>query len=139
MSLGSIRLKACYIKKSHDAQYNAEVEERIRRIAAEELGKDTKSAQGAASDNPDVDSLMEEAIKVVIEAGQASTSMLQRRLKVGYARAGRMIDDMEQMGIVGPYQGSKARDVLMTYNEWLERNHVMDIPQDDDYNSDEEF
>ena len=128
-----------YIKKSHDAQYNAEVEERIRRIAAEELGKDTKSAQGAASDNPDVDSLMEEAIKVVIEAGQASTSMLQRRLKVGYARAGRMIDDMEQMGIVGPYQGSKARDVLMTYNEWLERNHVMDIPQDDDYNSDEEF
>ena len=128
-----------YIKKSHDAQYNAEVEERIRRIAAEELGKDNKATQSAASDNPDVDSLMEEAIKVVIEAGQASTSLLQRRLKVGYARAGRMVDDMEQMGIVGPHQGSKARDVLMTYNEWLERNHVMDIPQDDDYNSEEEF
>ncbi len=132
-----------YIKKSHDAQYNAEVEERIRRIAAEELGKDAKGAQSANSDNPDVDSLMEEAIKVVIEAGQASTSLLQRRLKVGYARAGRMIDDMEQMGIVGPHQGSKARDVLMTYNEWLERNHIMDVPQDsdynDEYNSDEEL
>ncbi len=129
-----------YIKKSHDAQYNAEVEERIRRIAAEELGKDAKgNNSSSASDNPDVDSLMEEAIKVVIEAGQASTSLLQRRLKVGYARAGRMIDDMEQMGIVGPHQGSKARDVLMTYNEWLERNHVLDVPHEDDFNSEEEF
>ncbi|MBQ4129630.1 MAG: DNA translocase FtsK 4TM domain-containing protein [Ruminococcus sp.] len=132
-----------YIKKSHDAQYNTEVEERIRRIAAEELGKGAKDAPSASNDTPDVDSLMEEAIKVVVEAGQASTSLLQRRLKVGYARAGRMIDDMEQMGIVGPHQGSKARDVLLTYNEWLERNHVMDVPQggsyDDDYNSEEEF
>ncbi len=129
-----------YIKKSHDAQYNAEVEERIRRIAAEELGKDAKGGQAtAANDNPDVDSLMEEAIKVVIEAGQASTSLLQRRLKVGYARAGRMVDDMEQMGIVGPHQGSKARDVLMTYNEWLERNNMLDISQNDYDNSEEEF
>ena len=68
---------------------------------------------------------MEEAIQFVIESGQASTSMLQRRLKVGYARAGRMIDDMEQLGIVGPHQGSKPRDVLMTYNEWLERRNVL--------------
>ncbi len=129
-----------YIKKSHDAQYNAEVEERIRKIAAEELGKDAKGgAQSASSDNPDVDSLMEEAIKVVVEAGQASTSLLQRRLKVGYARAGRMIDDMEQMGIVGPHQGSKARDVLLTYNQWLERNHVLDVHVDDEQISEEEF
>ena len=68
---------------------------------------------------------MEDAIQFVIESGQASTSMLQRRLKVGYARAGRMIDDMEQLGIVGPHQGSKPRDVLMTYNEWLERRNVL--------------
>ena len=129
-----------YIKKSHDAQYNAEVEERIRRIAAEELGKNAKeNTSSASADAPDVDSLMEEAIKVVIEAGQASTSLLQRRLKVGYARAGRMIDDMEQMGIVGPHQGSKARDVLMTYSEWLERNHVMDVHSDDSQISEEEY
>lgn len=128
-----------YIKKSHDAQYNSEVEERIRRIAAEELGKGAKdTAPQSAGDNPDVDSLMEEAIKIVVEAGQASTSLLQRRLKVGYARAGRMIDDMEQMGVVGPHQGSKARDVLMTYNQWLERNNVLDIKTNDDY-SEEEF
>ena len=67
---------------------------------------------------------MDEAVKCVIELGQASTSLLQRRLKVGYARAGRMIDDMEQMGVVGPHQGSKPRDVLMTYNEWLERRNI---------------
>ena len=113
-----------FIKKSHQANYNNEVEEKIRKIASEELNGNGKSkADPASDDNADVDPMMEEAIKTVIDAGQASTSLLQRRLKVGYARAGRMIDDMEQMGIVGPHQGSKARDVLMTYNEWLERNN----------------
>ena len=73
---------------------------------------------------------MEEAIQCVIEAGQASTSLIQRRLKVGYARAGRMIDDMEQLGVVGPHQGSKPRDVLMTYNEWLERRNVLQNRED---------
>ena len=67
--------------------------------------------------------ILEEAIRIVIEAGQASTSMIQRRMKVGYARAGRMIDDMEQLGVVGPHQGSKPREVLMTYSQWLERNN----------------
>ncbi len=122
-----------FIKKSHQAEYNAEIEDKIRKIASEELnGKGGAKDSGAASSNaPDTDSMMEEAIKIVIEAGQASTSLLQRRLKVGYARAGRMIDDMEQMGIVGPHQGSKPRDVLMTYNEWLERNNVMGSPSDE--------
>lgn len=121
-----------FIKKSHQAEYNAEIEDKIRKIAAEDLnGKGGgKDSGGAASNAPDVDQMMEEAIKVVIEAGQASTSLLQRRLKVGYARAGRMIDDMEQMGIVGPHQGSKPRDVLMTYNEWLERSNILGSPDD---------
>ena len=122
-----------FIKKSHQAEYNAEIEDKIRKIASEELngkGSKDKDSSAASSNAPDTDSMMEEAIKVVIEAGQASTSLLQRRLKVGYARAGRMIDDMEQMGIVGPHQGSKPRDVLMTYNEWLERNNVLGSPDD---------
>ena len=66
-----------------------------------------------------------EVLKCVIDAGQASTSLIQRRLKGGYARAGRMIDDMEQLGVVGPHQGSKPREVLMTYQQWLERNNVL--------------
>ena len=116
-----------YIKKAYSAQYNSEIEEKIKRIAAEEIaqGKKSGDSDSASDEGLDVDSKMEEAIKCVIEAGQASTSLLQRRLKVGYARAGRMIDDMEQMGVVGPHQGSKPRDVLMTYNEWLERRNAL--------------
>lgn len=113
-----------YIKKSSSAQYNAEIEEKIKRIAAEEITQG-KKGDDRGSDDIEIDSKMEDAIKCVIEAGQASTSLLQRRLKVGYARAGRMIDDMEQMGVVGPHQGSKPRDVLMTYNEWLEHRNIM--------------
>ena len=111
-----------YIKKAYSAQYNSEIEEKIKRIAAEEIAQGKKSSDSDSAS----DSKMEEAIKCVIEAGQASTSLLQRRLKVGYARAGRMIDDMEQMGVVGPHQGSKPRDVLMTYNEWLERRNALE-------------
>ena len=121
-----------FLKKSHTAEYNKEIEDKIRRIAAEELnGAKAKDSGVSPGNAPEVDSMMEEAIKFVIESGQASTSMLQRRFKVGYARAGRMIDDMEQMGIVGPHQGPKPRDVLMTYNEWLERNNMLGSPDPD--------
>ena len=81
-------------------------------------------AEHTGEENGDSDSsdpMMNEAIKCVVEAGQASTSLLQRRLRLGYARAGRLIDEMEQMGIVGPHEGSKPRAVLMTYQQYLER------------------
>jgi S-DNA-T family DNA segregation ATPase FtsK/SpoIIIE len=106
-----------YIKKSNQVEYNAEIEEKVRRIAGEDQISGRPSST-STSEPPDT--MMEEAIKIVVEAGQASTSLLQRRLKVGYARAGRMIDDMEQMGIVGPHKGDKPRDVLITYNEWID-------------------
>lgn len=115
-----------YTKKMHKEAYNAEIEEKIRRITAEEINTKGKADQrnGEAENDEEHDPLIEEAIKCVIEAGQASTSMLQRRIKVGYARAGRMIDEMEQMGVVGAYQGSKPREVLMTYQQWLERSNL---------------
>ena len=137
-----IRVQGCYasdeeiegvtafVKNSAKAEYNAEIEENIKRIEAEGIGNKKKDSGGEDGDDINLDSKMEEAIQFVIESGQASTSMLQRRLKVGYARAGRMIDDMEQLGIVGPHQGSKPRDVLMTYNEWLERRNVLQNSQD---------
>ncbi len=112
-----------FIKNQNKAQYNEDIEEQIRRITAEDLDAKSKGSGDETDDEIQVDSKMEEAIKCVIDAGQASTSLLQRRLKVGYARAGRMIDDMEQMGIVGPHQGAKPRDVLITYQDWLERNN----------------
>ncbi len=115
-----------FIKKSSKAEYNQQAEEEIRRIAAEEIAQGKKGkADSGDGGGLQIDDKMEEAIQCVIEAGQASTSLIQRRLKVGYARAGRMIDDMEQLGVVGPHQGPKPRDVLMTYNEWLERRNVL--------------
>ena len=60
------------------------------------------------------------AIEVVVEAGIASTSLLQRRLKLGYARAARIVDEMEQRGIVGPFEGSKPRQVLISKERWME-------------------
>lgn len=120
-----------YIKKSYSAQYNSEIEEKIKRIAAEEIASGKKGSDSSSNDDGlNIDSKMDEAIRCVIEAGQASTSLIQRRLKVGYARAGRMIDDMEQLGVVGPHQGSKPRDVLMTYNEWLERRNAIQNRED---------
>ena len=130
-----------YTKKMHKAAYNTEIEEKIRRIAAEEINSKDKSSDSRENEGDEEhDSMIEDAIKCVLEAGQASTSMLQRRLKVGYARAGRMIDEMEQMGVVGPYQGSKPREVLMTYNQWLERSNLKfdKVPQSGAVNNEEE-
>lgn len=108
-----------YIKNHHRSQYNEEVEARIKKITVDGMDADNKDSNG----DLDLDEKIEEAIKIVIDAGQASTSLVQRRLKVGYARAGRMIDEMESLGIVGPHQGSKPREVLMTYQDWLERKN----------------
>ena len=64
--------------------------------------------------------MIKEAIRVVVENGQASTSLLQRKLKLGYARAARIVDEMEGRGVVGPYEGSKPRKVLITREEYLQ-------------------
>ena len=68
----------------------------------------------------ETDPFLMEAIKTVIETGQASTSFIQRRFKVGYARAGRIIDQMEERGVISGYPGSKPREVLMTKTQWEE-------------------
>lgn len=105
-----------FVKKSQPMEYDRSVMEGIEKNAVLEKGKGEEDTSGTKSTDPMID----EAIKCVVEAGQASTSLLQRRLHFGYARAGRLIDEMEQMGIVGPHEGSKPRQVLITYQQWLE-------------------
>lgn len=117
-----------FTKQSARSDYNEEIVEQIEKIASTEIaqgGKKNNDAHSDNDDNSDRDPMLEEAIKLVVEAGQASTSLLQRRLRLGYARAGRLIDEMEQMGIVGPHEGSKSRQVLMSHQEWLERNNYL--------------
>ncbi|MGN0678216.1 MAG: DNA translocase FtsK [Oscillospiraceae bacterium] len=136
MPVGSpkpIRLQGCYVsddevervtqfitqafKAEYDESIMAEIERQAERVSNGDKGVGTEDSE----DDGDVDEKLDEAIEFVVSAGQASTSVLQRHLKLGYGRAARLIDTMEKMGIVGPYAGSKPRAVLMTKQEWYER------------------
>ena len=109
-----------FIKKNATASYDSEVMEQIDK-KAEQSGK-TGGASGGAiaeADAPsDGDELLPAAVEVFLETGQGSVSMLQRRLKLGYARAARIVDEMEEKGIVGPFEGSKPRQILITKEQW---------------------
>ena len=98
-----------YLKSNGgEATYNEDIIESI------EKANSTDKELEQMEDDDDTDPLLMEAIDTVVETGQASTSFIQRRFKVGYARAGRIIDQMEERGIISGYQGSKPREVLMT-------------------------
>lgn len=115
VSDAEIEAVVTFVKKAQEAGYDQNIAEEIEKNAGVEKGDSDDY-----SDFSDSDPMMPEAVKCVVEAGQASTSLLQRRLRLGYARAGRLVDEMEQMGIVGPHEGSKPRQVLITYQQWLE-------------------
>ena len=107
-----------FIKSSATVQYDEAMIEAMEKHAIQD-GK--KGSSGADSDeDSDSDPMFKQAVEVVIDAGQASTSLLQRRCKLGYARAARIMDEMEQKGIIGPYEGAKPRAVLISRQQWLE-------------------
>lgn len=99
-----------FIKSQSDSQYDSSIIEEI----------DSKVSDDENGTEDECDELLPQAIELVIEAGQASASLLQRRFKVGYARAARMIDQMEARGIIGGFEGSKPRQVLITRQQWQE-------------------
>lgn len=108
-----------FVKESGEADYSDEVMQKIE----ETMQEKEKGSKGAAAPEPetdDGDELLPAAIEVVLETGQASVSMLQRRLKLGYSRAARLVDQMELRGIVGPFEGSKPRQLLITRSQWQE-------------------
>ncbi|MBP5459680.1 MAG: DNA translocase FtsK, partial [Clostridia bacterium] len=120
---GEVEKVVNYIKNQETSVYDEEVLKDIESAATAAENANNKGG-GVSGPGGEVagDDLFEKAIQVVVEAGQASTSMLQRKLGVGYARAGRLIDELEENGIIGEYQGSKPRAVLITRQQWLERN-----------------
>lgn len=112
-----------FIKQTFQAEYDELVMEEVER-QTEMVASAQDSKSSGNSDSGDIDTSderLEEAIDFVVESGTCSTSSLQRRLKLGYGRAARLVDIMEEMGIVGPLEGSKPRQVLMTKQEWAER------------------
>ena len=104
-----------FIKSNGTATYSEDILESI-----ENSNKTDKEIAQEKDEDDDTDPFLMDAIQTVVETGQASTSFIQRRFKVGYARAGRIIDQMEERGVISGYQGSKPREVLMTLDRWNE-------------------
>ncbi len=114
-----------FLKSSQDNEYDEAIMQEIERQAESSGAGKTKAKSGSRDELPGDetgDELIPRAIEVVVEAGEASVSLLQRRLRLGYARAGRLVDELEERGIVGPREGSKSRRVLITRQQWLEMN-----------------
>ena len=110
-----------FVKQSGEAHYSDEVIAKIEESVQEKEKGGSKGGPAAADSGEDEgDELLPAAVEVVLETGQASVSMLQRRLKLGYSRAARLVDQMEERGIVGPFEGSKPRQLLITRAQWQE-------------------
>lgn len=130
-----VRVQGCYtstkeiekvvdfIKAQTQTDYNNDIMEQVEQNipVSKAEQKEMKAAAGNAPEPGSDEDVLERAIEIVVEAGQASTSSLQRRLKLGYARAARMMDELEQMGVIGAYEGAKPRKVLMTKEQYQER------------------
>ena len=110
-----------FVKENGETNYDKSVIDQINQNVAEREKGAAKGAPAAEDDaSSDGDELLPAAVEVVLETGQASVSMLQRRLKLGYSRAARLVDQMESRGIVGPFEGSKPRQLLITREQWQE-------------------
>ena len=120
-----------FIKGNAAADYDDAVMQEIDQKAKESGNKSGSGGASAASldeGDSEGDELLPAAVDVILETGQASVSMLQRRLKLGYARAARIVDEMEEKGIVGPFEGSKPRQLLITKEQWQQMQGLAPEP-----------
>ena len=119
VSTEEIERVVSFIKSESQSEYDESIME-----AVDQLTVQTPEEKQATQEEPEIDedaSMIDQAIEVVVAAGQASTSNLQRRLRLGYGRAARIMDELEKMGVIGPYEGAKPRKVLITKEQWNER------------------
>ena len=116
---GEVEAVAEYVKENYVSDYNQQVLDEIEK-KAQQAGKKPASVSDPDPSDEELegDEMLPAAVDVILETGQASVSMLQRRLKLGYARAARIVDEMEEKGIVGPFQGSNPRAILITKEQW---------------------
>ena len=113
LSSGEVEEVTEFIKQSGPVEYSSEILDHMERSASSESG-------GGGDDDEEEDDKLFEAVDVVMQTGQASASMLQRKLKLGYARAARIIDQMESRGIIGPFDGARPRQLLISKADWQE-------------------
>jgi len=106
-----IRVHGAYVTEHEIARLTSFLRKQGRPAYDDSVGKPEKSSE--AAEVSDRDELFDEAARFVVQSGQASTSMLQRRFRIGFSRAGRLVDMMERDGIIGPADGSKAREILV--------------------------
>ncbi len=133
-----------FIKENASCEYSDEILSQIEK-AAEGKGNSRGEQEAAPAPQNDYDELLPQAVDVIFETKQASVSMLQRRLKLGYSRAARLVDQMEELGIVGPFEGSKPRQIMITKQQWQEMQLVQgtapieQLPPEDMDGEDEAF
>ena len=120
-----------FIKENCTANYDDSVMDEVEanaKAAGTKNGKGAAETAGgtkasSADSASEMDELLPQAVEIVVDTGMASVSMLQRRLKLGYSRAARLVDQMEELKVVGPFEGSKPRQVLITKEQWAQRKH----------------
>lgn len=135
VSDAEVEAVASYVKENFTTDYDEKVIEEIEKKAQQSGNKQTPTASDPepSSDEMAGDEMLPAAVDVILETGQASVSMLQRRLKLGYARAARIVDEMEERGIVGPFMGSKPRNILVTKEQWqmMKQGQTLQMDFDD--------
>ncbi len=147
VSDGEVEAVATYVKENFNTDYDDAILKDIEKRASQAGTAGGKATAASASDPEpngeelEGDEMLLAAVDVILETGQASVSMLQRRLKLGYARAARIVDEMEEKGIVGPFQGSKPRAILITKEQWASmrggESEQVGFDEDDDIPFDE--
>ncbi|MGN0604655.1 MAG: DNA translocase FtsK 4TM domain-containing protein [Oscillospiraceae bacterium] len=125
VSTKEVEAVVSFIKSGGQVEYSSEIIEEIEKATPvpKGEGKGDNSSDVPVGDGSD-EEIIDRAVEVLCEAGQASVSYLQRKLKLGYARAARIMDQLEELGVVGPYEGSKPRAVIITKDMWLKRKLI---------------